>query len=95
MRTLRQTTYLLLSLPLGVVWFTVVVCAAAIPAAFLGAPLYADEWPDGSAVPFEATIGAFIVGIPLAWGAFHLVRGAGSVATRWAQMTLGTETSAG
>jgi hypothetical protein len=88
MRTLRQTTYLLLSLPLGVVWFTVVVCAVAVPAAFLGAPLWAGDWPDGTDVPFEATIAAFLIGIPMAWGALHLVRGAGSLATAWSKLLL-------
>lgn len=95
-QTWKDLVYLVLQLPLGIVWFTLTTVLISVPVALLGAPLYFYAVPDGIDVgiwnidTLGGALALTLLGIPIAWLALRGIDGLAWVHGQWTTFLLGS-----
>ena len=93
-QTWKDLVYLVVQLPLGIIWATLTVTLLAVPLALLGAPAYFYAIPGGidvgvwSVDTVGGAIGLMLLGLPVAWLALRAIDGLAWLHAQWATFLL-------
>ncbi len=93
-QTWKDLVYLVVQLPIGIVWFVLTTVLISVPIALLGAPLYFYAVPDGIDVgvwnidTIGGAIGLMVVGLPVAWLCLRAIDGLAWLHGQWATFLL-------
>lgn len=87
-QTWKDLVYLVLQLPIGIVWFVLTTVFISLPILLIGAPVFffsIDTDPD---IGLEGAIGLSILGLPLAWLSLRVIDGLAWLHGQWATFLL-------
>ncbi|MFA9269353.1 MAG: sensor histidine kinase [Baekduiaceae bacterium] len=93
-QTWKDLVYLVVQLPIGVVWFTLTTVLISVPVLLLGAPVYFYAVPDGLDVgvwtidTIGGAIGLMLLGLPIAWLSLRAIDGLAWLHGQWATFLL-------
>lgn len=93
-QTWKDLVYLVVQLPLGIVWFTLTVVFISVPVTLLGAPLYFYAVPDGVDVgvwnidTVGGAVALMLLGLPIAWLSLRAIDGLAFLHGQWATFLL-------
>lgn len=93
-QTWKDLVYLVVQLPLGIIWFALTAVLITVPLALLGAPVYFYAIPDGIDVgawsidTVGGAIGLMLLGLPVAWLSLRAIDGLAWLHGQWATFLL-------
>lgn len=87
-QTWKDLVYLVVQLPIGVVWFALTTVFISLPVLLLGAPVFFVAIPEESDVGIGGAIGLMLLGLPIAWLSLRAIDGLAWLHGQWATFLL-------
>lgn len=88
-QTWKDLVYLVLQLPVGIVWFTLTLLFITLPIALLGSPAFFFALPDPDPdIGVGGVIALTLLGLPIAWLSLRVIDGLAWLHGQWATFLL-------